>query len=55
MRMSFIIILTLLLVGCPSTRQSASPTAEQAKTVAMRLANDKAFTVYHCQSLELSP
>jgi uncharacterized protein YcfL len=49
MKTSFIIIFTLLLVGCASTRQSASLTAEQAKTVAMRLANDKAFTLYHCQ------
>jgi uncharacterized protein YcfL len=55
MKTSFIIIFTLLLVGCASTRQSASLTAEQAKTVAMRLANDKAFTLYHCESLELSP
>jgi hypothetical protein len=45
--------------AAPSTRQAekttgaakAEPTltAERAKTVAMRLANDKAFTLYHCQ------
>jgi hypothetical protein len=33
----------------PKAEKSASLTAEQAKTVAMRLANDKAFTLYHCQ------
>ena len=32
-----------------TAEKSASLTAEQAKTVAMRLANDKAFTIYHCQ------
>jgi len=33
----------------PTAEKSASLTAEQAKTVAMRLANDKAFTLYHRQ------
>ena len=32
-----------------TAEKSASLTAEQAKTVAMRLANDKASTLYHCQ------
>jgi uncharacterized protein YcfL len=49
MKTSFIIIFAILLVGCASTQPGASLTAEQAKTVAMRLANDKAFTLYHCQ------
>lgn len=49
MKKSFIIISALLLVGCAGSRQSASLTAEQAKILAMRLANDKAFTLYHCQ------
>ena len=49
MKTSCIIIFTLLLVGCASTRQSASLTAAQAKSVAMRLANDKASILYHCQ------
>jgi len=49
MKPSCIIIFALLLVGCASTHQSASLTADQAKTVAMRLANDKASTLYHCQ------
>jgi len=33
----------------PTAEKSASLTAEQAKTVAMRLANDKVSTLYHCQ------
>jgi hypothetical protein len=45
---SFIFV-TLLLVGCTSTRPSASLTKEQAKAVAMRLANDKASTICHRQ------
>jgi hypothetical protein len=43
-----IIIFTLVLVGCARPRQSASLTPDQAKTVAMRLASDKALTVYRC-------
>jgi hypothetical protein len=46
MKKSCIIIVTLLLVGCASTRQHASLTAEQAKMVAIQLANDKASTLY---------
>jgi hypothetical protein len=49
MKTSCIIILTLLLVGCASTRQKASLTAEQAKMVAIQLANDRASTLYHSQ------
>ena len=49
MKISAVIICAFLLVGCASSPQSASLTAEQAKTLAMRLANDKAATVYHCQ------
>jgi len=48
MKTSRIIIFALLFVGCTSTHQSVSLTAEQAKTVAMRLASDKASTVYRC-------
>ena len=44
-----IILFALLLVGCTSTHQTASLTAEQAKTLAMRLANDKASPIYHRQ------
>lgn len=49
MKTTFVTIFALLLVGCASPRQNEVLTAEQAKTVAMRLANDKAFTLYHCQ------
>ena len=45
----FVVIFSFLLIGCESSRRSASLTAEQATTVAVRLANDKAFTLYHCQ------
>lgn len=44
-----IILITLLLVGCTSTHQTASLTADQAKAVAIRLANEKAASTYHCQ------
>jgi hypothetical protein len=33
-----------------STRPGASLNAGQARALALRLANDKAATVYHCQS-----
>jgi hypothetical protein len=49
MKIQSFIVMTLLLVGCTSTRPSASLTAEQAKAAAMRLANDQAFTLYHCR------
>src|ERR1017187_620332 len=49
MRTAHIIIFAFLLVGCTSTHQSASLTREQATKVSMRLANDKASTLYHCQ------
>ena len=43
------ILFALLLVGCTSTYQTASLTADQAKTVAIRLANEKAAATYHSQ------
>ena len=46
MKIASIIALTLLLASCESSRQSPSLSAEQAATQAMRLANDKAFTLY---------
>jgi len=46
MKISCIIISAFLLVGCESSRQSASLTTEQATIIAMRLANDKASTLY---------
>ena len=47
MKISSLITLAFLLAGCESSRQSASLSAEQAATQAIRLANDKAFTLYH--------
>jgi hypothetical protein len=49
MKTSTIFISALLLVGCASTHQRASLTPEQARVVAMQLANDKASKLYHCQ------
>jgi hypothetical protein len=43
------LILAFILVGCESSRQSASLNADQAKTRAMGLANDKAAALYHSQ------
>jgi hypothetical protein len=43
------IFCVLLLVGCASSQQSASLTPDQASTLAIRLANDRAATVYQCQ------
>ena len=56
-KVTSIIVVTLLLVGCTSTstRPSASLNAEQAKAVAMRLANDQAFTLYHCRPFHDGP
>jgi hypothetical protein len=49
MKTSLILVLAFILVGCESSRRSASLTAEQATTVAMRLANEKASTLYQHQ------
>jgi hypothetical protein len=49
MKTSRLILFALLLAGCTSTRQTASLTADQAKAVALQLANDKASSIYHCQ------
>jgi hypothetical protein len=49
MKASFVVILAFILVGCESSRQSASLTTEQATTIALRLANDKASTLYQHQ------
>lgn len=46
---SLIAIFGLILMGCASARPRASLTAEQAKVVAVRLANDKAATICHRQ------
>jgi uncharacterized protein YcfL len=52
LKTSIIFVFALLLVGCASTQQIASLTAEQAKTVAIRLANEKASTLYHNQPFQ---
>jgi hypothetical protein len=52
MKTSCIIIFAFFLVGCASTHQSATLTAEQAKTVAIQLANDRALTLYQCQPFQ---
>jgi hypothetical protein len=44
-----IIGLALLLVGCISKPPTATLTAEEAKTLAIRLANEKAAVTYHSQ------
>jgi hypothetical protein len=49
MKTSLILVLAFILVGCESSRQSASLTTEQATTTAIRLANDKASTLYQHQ------
>jgi hypothetical protein len=49
MKTSLVVVLVFILIGCKSSRQSASLTTEQATTTAMRLANDKASTLYQHQ------
>ena len=49
MKILSIIFCALLLVGCASSHQSASLTPDQARTLAIRLANDRAATVYQFQ------
>ena len=46
MKKSLVVVLAFILVGCESSRQSASLTTEQATTTAVRLANDEASTLY---------
>jgi len=52
MKISVISVFAFLLVGCESSRQNASLTSEQAKTVAIQLANQKADTLYHCRPFQ---
>ena len=52
MKIPSILISAFLLVGCASSHQHASLTAQQAKSLAIRLANDKAFALYHCQPFQ---
>ena len=49
MKTSLIVILAFVLVGCESSWRSASLTTEQATATAVRLANDKASTLYQHQ------
>ena len=49
MKTSLVVVLAFVLVGCKSSPQSVSLTTERATTLAMRLANDKAFTLYQRQ------
>ena len=52
MKISVIAIFALLLIGCESSRQSVSLTAEQAKAAAIQLANDKAATLYQAKPFQ---
>jgi len=49
MKTSLIAVLGFMLIGCESSRQSASLTADQAKAVAICLANEKSAATYHSQ------
>jgi hypothetical protein len=46
MKLAFVGVLAFIFVGCEGSRQSTPLTAEQATTYAMRLANDKAYTLF---------
>ena len=52
LKTTIIAFFSLLLIGCESSRQSASLTPEQAKAMAIRLANDKAATLYYSQPFQ---
>jgi hypothetical protein len=49
MKTALIALFVVLLAGCASPRQSTYITPDQAKTLAVNLSNDKAFTVYGCR------
>ena len=49
MNKTFISLFALLLVGCASSHPSTALNAEQAKSLSLQLANDKADSVYHCR------
>jgi hypothetical protein len=46
MKTSLLLVLAFILLGCESSRQTAGLTADQAKTLAIRLANDKTASIY---------
>lgn len=52
LKTSRVILFAFLLAGCASKRPVASLNAEQAKTVAIQLANDQAFKRYQCQPFQ---
>jgi len=52
MKISCLLLLALLLTGCTSPPPGGSLTADQAGTVALQLANDKASTLYHCRPFQ---
>jgi hypothetical protein len=49
MKTSFIAIFAFTFIGSESSRPNASLTPEQAQTLAIRLANDKASAICHRQ------
>lgn len=49
MKTALIPLFALFLMGCATSRQSASLNPEQATAMALKLANDKALVIYHCQ------
>lgn len=44
-----LVLLALLLTGCARTPRGPALTPDQAKTLALQLANDKAYFLYHCR------
>jgi hypothetical protein len=52
MKTSVIATFVFLLVGCAGLRQGTSLTPAQATAQAVRLANQKADTLYHCQPFQ---
>ena len=52
MKKPCIAILIFLLVGCAGRHQNPTLTAEQAKAIAMQLANDKTFLLYQCRPFQ---
>ena len=44
--------MALLPVGCASNHPATSLSVEQATAIALRLANEKTFTLYHCQPFQ---
>jgi hypothetical protein len=50
MRTLPLVVLVVFLAGCSTGMQRGSTlTADQANALALKLANEKALTIYHCQ------